>query len=94
MKDNTRKTVFNAFRTSDGFELYLKILDIIQDEIKQTISKQLSERIIFQTTMMNKINNAGWNEEPTHREVIDIIQNEEYKISNIADKYGIDRDEY
>ena len=53
MEDKTRKKVFIAFNTSSDYDLYLKILNIIQDEIKLTISAQLSERIKFQTSMMN-----------------------------------------
>ena len=93
MEDRTREKVFKAFRTSNDYDLYLKMLNIIQDEIKQAVTMQLSERRKFQTSMMNKTNNAGWDDESTHGKTLDMIRKEGRKIFSIADKYGIDRDE-
>jgi len=93
MKEETRKRVFNAFKNSNDYDVYLKVLDIMQDEIKQIIITQLSERLAFQTLMMNKLNNAGWDDELTHSKLLDVIRNEGYEILNIADKYRIDQDE-
>ena len=63
MEDRTREKVFKAFRTSNDYDLYLKMLNIIQDEIKHAVTMKITERKKVQTSKMNKTNKAGWDDE-------------------------------
>lgn len=62
------------------------MIDIINDEIKIAITFQLSKRNSFQVATMNKINNAGWDDESTHNDFIDFIRKEGCKINDDTDK--------
>ena len=80
MKDENK--LFNLFIHFDGFTLFNKIKDLVEQEIKSAVELQLHQRIEFQTKVMNKINNAGWDDESTHSYFIDFIRNEGAKIDN------------
>lgn len=85
--------LFNLFMHFGGLVLFDKIKDLIEQEIRFAVELQLQQRIKFQTHVINKVNNTGWDDETTHSDFIDFIRNEGHKIDDDADEFGIERDE-
>lgn len=90
MNDAIRQKVFNQFIRLEGWELYNKVLDIIDFEVNKQVTKQLSERKNFQVRMSNKVNNAGWDDKTKHSKFIDMIRDEGNKIQDVVEKFNLD----
>lgn len=91
MEDENK--LFNLFMHFGGLVLFNKIKDLIEQETRSAVKLQLQQRNEFQTHVINKVNNAGWDDESTHIDFIDFIRNEGSKIDEVADEFGIERDE-
>ena len=82
--------LFNEFMHFGGLVLFNKMKDLIEREIQFAVELQLQQRIKFQTHVINKVNNAGWDDESTHSQFIDLIRKEGYIIQNDIEEYDLE----
>ena len=82
--------LFNEFMYFGGLVLFNKIKELIEQEISFAVESQLQQRIKFQTLVINKVNNAGWDDENTHSQFIDLIRKEGHDIHSDIVKYDLE----